>query len=100
MAFTLHINQNTNYNGIHPYAYLTKNDYNVGLFYNSLEQVSLFSSKKFYIGNSGLNVEVGAATGYETDVVPMARINYKNVYFMPYKDDNEIKPIVGFAMDF
>ena len=70
-----------------------------GVYYNSLDTWSLVGGYKYQITDD-LSLDVGAATGYHYDVVPMARLRYKNLFIMPALEDDRAGLVFGFQFEF
>lgn len=84
VAISLHLFLNGDYNPIHPYAQLEKNNWAIGTYYNSEKNVSMYVSKTFELYED-YELEIGAVTGYDYygPVVPMVRIKKNNFFLAP-----------------
>ena len=68
LAVSTHLGLDENYNGAHPHARCTIDNWITGAYYNSERNAS------YYIGKKILNFEIGLVTGYSSyDVLPMIR---------------------------
>ena len=70
-----------------------------GVYYNSLDKWSIVGAYKFQFTDD-LSLDVGAVTGYHYDVVPMARLRYKNLFVMPALEDDRAGVVVGLQFEF
>ena len=77
LALSLHIQLNGDYNHLHPYVGVeSEKGYIAGAYYNSIDKISLY-------------------TGYLDDPVPMARLNYKEMFMMPAVEDERVGFVLG-----
>lgn len=70
-----------------------------GVYYNSLDKWSIVGAYKFRFTDD-LSLDVGAVTGYHYDIVPMARLRYKNLFVMPALEDDRTGLVVGLQFEF
>tara|TARA_B100000035_G_scaffold235069_1_gene203316 strand:+ start:1736 stop:2077 length:342 start_codon:yes stop_codon:yes gene_type:complete len=82
LALSAHVGMKYEYNQVHPYAMCETEKTIVGTYYNSLDRWSLVGAYKYRL-DEDLTLDVGLATGYDYDIVPMARLRYKNLFVMP-----------------
>lgn len=96
IALSAHLGLNDTYNEIHPHIRLETDSLSFGAYYNSVEELSLYSIKRFEYNDFGF--EFGLATGYDAigPIIPTGRITYnineKVQYFVApaaEKIDNE-----------
>jgi len=102
IVLTLHmgLNEEYQYNSFHPYC-KAKTESNViaGAYYNSVDRVSLFVGYEYDI-NYHTSIELGVASGYEYDVTPTVRVNYKNLFLMPALDNGKTGLAIGLQYNF
>lgn len=100
VAISLHLFLNGDYNPIHPYAQLEKNDWALGAYYNSESTVSGYVSKTYELGND-YEVELGVVTGYsDTAILPMVRLRKGDVFVMPametWNGEKNVGLVIGY----
>ncbi|MBG11177.1 MAG: hypothetical protein CMD92_08465 [Gammaproteobacteria bacterium] len=93
LALSAHMGLEGKYNNFHPYAMCETEKTIVGTYYNSLDRWSLIGAYKYSL-DEDLSLDLGIATGYDYDVVPMARLRYKNLFVMPTVEDEERAGVV------
>lgn len=76
-----------------------KNQIITGLYYNSLDKVSVVLAKEYDLTDD-LKLDVGIVTGYVYDVVPMVRLRYKNLFLMPALEDKRTGLVFGVQYEF
>ena len=95
LALSMHIGLVNDYNQTHPYAMCETDKTITGVYYNSLDNFSLVGAYKYELSNN-ITLDVGAVTGYVYDIVPMARLRYKNFFVMPaFEIDNRTGLVFG-----
>ena len=99
LALSLHAGLEHNYNQRHPYLMCETESVIGGVYYNSLDTWSVVGGVKYDITDD-ITLDVGAVTGYHYDVVPMARLRYKNLFIMPALEDDRTGLVVGFQFEF
>jgi hypothetical protein len=99
LALSMHVGLASDYNQIHPYAKCETDKTITGVYYNSLEKLSLFGAIKYKLTDE-LLLDVGIVTGYVYDVVPMARLRYKNIFIMPAIEEDTTGLVLGIQVDF
>jgi len=99
LALSMHIGLQNDYNHNHPYVMCEKDEIVAGAYYNSLDRWSGVLAKKVNISDD-LYVDVGLATGYYKDVVPLVRVRYKNMFVMPALEDERTGVVAGIQFDF
>jgi len=99
LALSMHVGLANDYNQIHPYATCETDKTITGVYYNSLEKLSLFGAIKYKLTDE-LLLDVGIVTGYVYDVVPMARLRYKNIFIMPAIEEDTTGLVLGIQVDF
>lgn len=99
LALSMHVGLASDYNQIHPYATCETDKTITGVYYNSLEKLSLFGAIKYKLTDE-LLLDVGIVTGYVYDVVPMARLRYKNIFIMPAIEEDTTGLVLGIQVDF
>ena len=99
LALTLHLNMNQEYNEFHPYGRFSYQDYNIGAFYNSEKRMSYFVSSDIDFNND-LSAEVGIASGYYKDILPLIRLKYKTFFIMPSVENKKIGIVIGKEIKF
>ena len=82
LALSLHIGMEHDYNEFHPYVTCEKEKVMAGMYLNSMDKVSVFGAYKLNLSED-LILDVGLVTGYFKEVVPMARLRYKQIFVMP-----------------
>ena len=99
LALSLHVGLENEYNQKHPYVMCENKNVIGGVYYNSLDKLSIVGAYKFQFTDD-LSLDVGAVTGYHYDVVPMARLRYKNLFIMPALEDDRAGVVVGLQYEF
>jgi|TARA_B100000768_G_scaffold128113_1_gene118723 hypothetical protein len=99
LALSLHAGLENKYNQKHPYLMCETEDVIGGVYYNSLDKWSVVGGVKYDLTND-ITLDVGVVTGYHYDVVPMARLRYKNLFIMPALEDDRTGVVVGFQFEF
>ena len=99
LALSLHVGLENNYNQRHPYVMCENENVIAGVYYNSLDKLSIVGGYKIQLSDD-LTLDVGAVTGYDYDVVPMARLRYKNLFIMPALEDDRTGFVIGFQYEF
>tara|TARA_B100000282_G_scaffold277393_1_gene236198 strand:+ start:588 stop:932 length:345 start_codon:yes stop_codon:yes gene_type:complete len=95
LALSMHIGLQGDYNQAHPYATCETEKTITGVYYNSLDNFSLVGAYKYKLSDN-IILDVGAVTGYVYDIVPMARLRYKNFFVMPaFEIDNRTGLVFG-----
>lgn len=99
LALSLHAGLENKYNQRHPYLMCEHERVIAGVYYNSLDTWSLVGGYKYKITDD-LSLDVGVVTGYQYDVVPLARLRYKNIFVMPALEDDRAGIVVGFQFEY
>ena len=99
LALSLHVGLENNYNQTHPYVMCETENVIGGVYYNSLDKLSIVGGYKIQLLDD-LTLDVRAVTGYDYDVVPMARLRYKNLFIMPALEDDRPGVVVGLQFEF
>ena len=99
LALSLHVGLQNDYNQVHPYVMCEKNQVITGLYYNSLDKVSVVLAKEYDLTDD-LKLDIGIVSGYVYDVVPMVRLKYKNLFLMPALEDNRSGLVFGYQYEF
>ena len=99
LALSLHIGMENNYNEFHPYVTCEKEKVITGTYLNSMDKVSVFGAYKFNLSED-LTLDVGLVTGYFKDVIPMARLRYKQIFVMPAVEEEGTGLVLGVQFDF
>ena len=99
LALSLHVGLANDYNQKHPYLMCETENVIGGVYYNSLDKWSVVGGVKYDLTND-ITLDVGVVTGYHYDVVPMARLRYKNLFIMPALEDDRTGVVVGFQFEF
>ena len=86
IALSLHIGLLGSYNSIHPYASYDNNKFIAGIYYNSVERISIYGGVKYKFSKD-TSLELGLVSGYNDNVIPMAKLNHKQFYVMPAADE-------------
>ena len=103
LALSLHAGLENKYNQKHPYLMCETEDVIGGVYYNSLDKVSVVLAKEYQILpdlSDDLKLDVGIATGYIHDVVPLVRLRYKDFFVMPALEDDRTGIVFGFQYEF
>lgn len=92
IAASVHISIEGDYNKIHPTARVECNRYITGIYYNSIEKASVYAGLKQHFTDD-LYIEGGVVDGYQHDmeIVPFARLVYKNYFISPIYENNTDK---------
>ena len=99
LALSLHVGLENEYNQKHPYLMCETENVVGGVYYNSLDKLSIVGGYKIQLSDD-LTLDVGAVTGYVYDVVPMVRLRYKNLFVMPALEDDRTGVVVGLQYEF
>tara|TARA_R110002050_G_scaffold2636_9_gene14984 strand:+ start:354 stop:686 length:333 start_codon:yes stop_codon:yes gene_type:complete len=99
LALSLHVGLENEYNQKHPYLMCETENVVGGVYYNSLDKWSIVGAYKFRFTDD-LSLDVGAVTGYHYDIVPMARLRYKNLFVMPALEDDRTGLVIGLQFEF
>jgi predicted porin len=86
IALSLHIGLLGSYNSIHPYASYDNDKFIAGIYYNSVERISIYGGVKYKFSKD-TSLELGLVSGYNDNVIPMAKLNHKQFYVMPAADE-------------
>jgi len=91
LALSLHLGLENDYNNIHPHARCTVDNHISGIYYNSEDNISL------YTGLEHNGFELGLVTGYSSnDILPMIRYKKNNWFISPaYEIDGKYGIILG-----
>ena len=95
----MHVGLQNDYNQYHPYVMCQKEDITAGVYYNSLDKVSVVLAKEYDLTDD-LKLDVGIVSGYVYDVVPMVRLKYKNLFLMPALEDDRTGLVFGYQYEF
>lgn len=103
LGLSAHLGLSEEYNSIHPHIRLKRDMFISGAYYNSVDNLSVYSGIELESGGYGL--EIAAVTGYEDSIIPMVRGTYEfteNTQFFigpaPEKYDNKTKIRYGVVM--
>lgn len=82
LTMGLHIgswHSNSIYNNINPGIYISKNNYVIGTYHNSIKRQSFYAGYNFQYKNVGITT--GLITGYREKVLPFIfpSVKYKNI---------------------
>jgi len=91
LALSLHLGLENDYNNIHPHARCTVDNHISGIYYNSEDNISL------YTGLEHNGFELGLVTGYSSnDILPMIRYKKNNWFISPaYETDGNYGITIG-----
>ena len=91
LAVSLHLGLENDYNNIHPHARCTVDNHISGIYYNSENNISL------YTGFERNGFELGLVTGYSSnDILPMIRYKKNNWFILPaYETDGNYGITIG-----
>tara|TARA_B100001093_G_scaffold447561_1_gene452544 strand:- start:298 stop:612 length:315 start_codon:yes stop_codon:yes gene_type:complete len=91
LALSLHLGLENDYNNIHPHARCTVDNHISGIYYNSENNISL------YTGFEHNGFELGLVTGYSSnDILPMIRYKKNNWFISPaYETDGNYGITIG-----
>jgi len=91
LALSLHLGLENDYNNIHPHARCTVDNHINGIYYNSEDNISL------YTGFEHNGFELGLVTGYgSNDILPMIRYKKNNLFISPaYETDGNYGITIG-----
>ena len=96
LALSLHLGLEGDYNGVHPHIRYNEQNYIAGVYYNSINNVSVYAGKRWEYNDFGL--EAGAVTGYDNiaPVIPYARITYNNLFIAPGVEPDNVGIVIGY----
>jgi hypothetical protein len=78
LALSTHLGLSQSYNEIHPHIRISNDKYIAGAYYNSVENLSIYSGIKYSYGD--IAIEGGLATGYSPHpITPYGRVTYDYV---------------------
>jgi predicted porin len=86
IALSLHLGLLGDYNAIHPYVSYDNDKFIAGVYYNSVERISIYGGVKYKFSKD-TSLELGLVSGYNDNVIPMAKLNHKQFYVMPAADE-------------
>jgi len=91
LALSLHLGLENDYNNIHPHARCTVDNHISGIYYNSEDNISL------YTGLEHNGFELGLVTGYSSNyILPMIRYKKNNWFISPaYEIDGKYGITLG-----
>jgi len=91
LAVSLHLGLENDYNNIHPHARCTVDNHISGIYYNSENNISL------YTGFEHNGFELVLVTGYSSnDILPMIRYKKNNWFISPaYETDGNYGITIG-----
>jgi len=91
LALSLHLGLENDYNNIHPHARCIVDNHISGIYYNSENNISL------YTGFEHNGFELGLVTGYSSnDILPMIRYKKNNWFISPaYETDGNYGITIG-----
>ena len=73
IALSAHLGLAGNYNSLHPHVRLENNHYIAGVYYNSMDDISVYGGLKFDYEDYW--IETALVTGYDTNlVIPYVRV--------------------------
>ena len=94
LAFSMHVGLQNDYNGVHPHARCSLDNFMFGTYYNSEENIS------HYVGKDFGGLEIGLVTGYAYDVVPMIRYKKGEWFIAPaYEVDGNLGLTFGLEIE-
>ena len=93
IALSLHLGLAGEYNPVHPYISYERDQFIAGVYYNSVERISIYGGIKYEFSKD-TSLEIGLVSGYNDNIMPMARLNHKQFYLMPAADD-QIGIVIG-----
>lgn len=106
LALSTHLGTTNSYNGYHPYVTLKSDNMVMGLFYNSVDNISPYIGLQYT--NNNVLLEGGIAGGYNDigSVVPYMRFGYKLgdntlLFVAPSaeKNNGDLKPIAVLGLE-
>lgn len=86
IALSLHLGLAGEYNSVHPYISYERDKIIAGAYYNSVERISIYGGVKYEFSKD-TSIELGLVSGYNSNVIPMAKLNHKQFYVMPAADE-------------
>jgi hypothetical protein len=91
LAVSLHLGLENDYNNIHPHARCTVDNHISGIYYNSENNISLYTGFEYN------GFELGLVTGYSSnDILPMIRYKKNNWFISPaYETDGNYGITIG-----
>ena len=76
LALSTHLGLSAEYNEIHPHFRLHNDNKIVGVYHNSIDNISLYAGHRIEL-NEKIGIEIVAATGYPiAPIVPFIRTTY------------------------
>ena len=90
-AISMHLGLQGDYNSYHPHARCQVDNFISGVYYNSENNISLYSG----LEHNGF--ELGLVTGYtHNKIVPMIRYKKNNLFIAPaFEKDNNYGIVIG-----
>lgn len=95
LALTQHIGFSETYNEIHPHVRMVEDNAIMGIYYNSIENISVYAGVR-YENSYDFGVELALVTGYDIPLAPYTRITYKNAFLTPAMDNGEFGWVLGY----
>ena len=103
LAVSLHLGLNEKYNELHPFFQAKYDQFIAGAYYNSLSRTSLYVGYQTEF-TEDLTLDLGVVTGYlenPDNIVPMARLKYKEWFVMPAAEgEEELGIVIGYEFKF
>ena len=99
LAFTIHMGMSNQYNGIHPTFKYKYNEYTIGAFYNSEENISLYTSRDVDL-KGDLKLEGGLVSGYSQPIIPFLRLKYNDYFIGPGIEGKKLGIVFGKEFQF
>jgi len=102
LAISLHLGMDGDYNAIHPHARCNIDDSIIGVYYNSLNDLSFYAAREFKFGyHWDQRIELGFVSGYSSGTAtPIIRYKIENFFISPSYEtlngDNNYGIVVGF----
>lgn len=100
LALSTHIGFNNSYNYIHPHIRLQEENLVAGVYYNSIEKISLYIGYEY--DYKDFMFEFGTVSGYfkETPVIPYFRMGYKDIFVSPSIIGDDTGIVAGYELKF
>lgn len=96
LAISQHIGFEKKYNDFHPHFRIQYENVIGGVYYNSLNNISVYGGVRRDFGDFGL--ETAMVSGYRDNLTPYLRATYKDFYISPAFEEGseEVGLVIGY----
>jgi len=94
LVITMHVNMSETYNVFHPTIIYEYDGFNIGAFYNSNRNTSIYVSKDFGL-KYDFELELGLVSGYMDQIFPFIKLERNDFFMAPGIENGTIGIIIG-----